>query len=192
MQLVVSPNALRGEPVTFLVSLGVSGKSASSLPTAGSRVFGRKHADRHREDQCRLHTALCRRFVRGSPSLRRGHLEQGTLFRRMQWSTDEKAAMVVWFKHTLRCSRRIPVADRLQRLYSMAGGACLSEAGGWTQSTETCRRCDALGGRWLRAMIPYRADRGRPWHECGPAAARFARSHARAMRFPSLWCLRCQ
>lgn len=90
--------------------------------------------------------------------------------------------MGVWFKHYRLLCSRIPLANRLQRLCSTAGAAFLFGAEGWALSTETCRRCNVLEGRWLRAT----------WHKWGPAATRVARSKGRAVGFPSLWSSCCQ
>lgn len=55
------------------------------------------------------------------------------------------------------CCKRIPLADRSERLYVTAGEAFLFGPGGWTLSTKLWRRCRVLEGNWLRAMVPHRA-----------------------------------
>lgn len=88
--------------------------------------------------------------------------------------------------HRLLCSRRILLADRLQRLHSTAGAAFLFGAGGWTLSTETCRLCNTLKGSCCVPWTPYKRGGGTEghWHEWGLVATCVARSRARALGFP--------
>lgn len=83
----------------------------------------------------------------------------------------DKATMGMWFTHHRHlCCKRIPLADRLQRLYATAGAAFFARGRG-ALSTELRRRCMVLEGTWLRAMLPYSGARSGAWHSVAMAQA---------------------
>lgn len=68
------------------------------------------------------------------------------------------------------CCSRIPLIDRLERLYAIVGATFLYIAGGWTLSSDVWHRCSVVAGRWLRAMRRGKRTRNGPWHEWAPGS----------------------
>lgn len=86
---------------------------------------------------------------------------------------------------TTRCSAADASLLRTECSASIVGAAFLFWAGGWTLSTETCRRCEVFVGRLLRAVIVYRGNRGRLWHEWGAGGHPRRPLRCPAVGFPS-------
>lgn len=82
----------------------------------------------------------------------------------------EQADTGVWFRHRRSlCCRHVPLPLRVQHLFTTAGAASLHGSGGWDNFPQKSGVCAPLEGHWLRAMIPFPHQRGKPWHELGLA-----------------------
>lgn len=88
-------------------------------------------------------------------------------------SATRRAAAGLWLRRRKRLTcRRAALSMRVRHLYAISGAAFLYGVEGRTLSTSIWRQCTTLDGRSLRAIAPYAAPRGQPWHAWGPAATR--------------------
>lgn len=68
-----------------------------------------------------------------------------------------------WFRcHSVSCPRDWPSSTLRLQVPSFCA------ARGRTLSTAVWKKCQTLGGIWLRSMIPYAQPRGKPWHPGRP------------------------